>query len=49
MHHFLKLWGTNYYFKWVEVPGTTPYWKVWSLQHLKVPMFILSYIMSKIW
>ena len=23
----LKLWGTNYHFKWVKVPGTTPYWK----------------------
>jgi hypothetical protein len=23
----LKLGGTNYNFKWVEVPGTTPYSK----------------------
>ena len=25
--HSLKLGGTNYHFKWVKVPGTSPYWK----------------------
>jgi hypothetical protein len=25
MQHSLKLGGTKYYFKWVKVPGTTPY------------------------
>jgi len=25
MQHSLKLGGTNYHFKWVKVPGTTPY------------------------
>jgi hypothetical protein len=25
MQHLLKLGGTNYHFKWVIVPGTTPY------------------------
>jgi len=27
MQHSLKLGGTNFHFKWVKVPGTTPYWK----------------------
>ena len=29
MQHSLKLEGTNYHFKWVEVPCTAPYCKVW--------------------
>jgi hypothetical protein len=27
IQHFLKWGGTHYDFKWVKVPGTTPYWK----------------------
>jgi hypothetical protein len=29
IQHYLKLGGTNYHFKWVTVPGTTPYRKEW--------------------
>ena len=31
MQQSLKLGGTNYHFKWVKVPGTTPYWKAWYM------------------
>jgi len=29
MQHSLKLGGTNYHIKWVQVPSTAPYWKAW--------------------
>jgi hypothetical protein len=34
----LKSGGTNYHFKWVKVPGTTPYWK--ARQYLYIPVLI---------
>ena len=52
--HFLKqffnnLGSTNYYFKWVKVPGTAPYWKACTVFKFdisiltSVPIFILQF------
>jgi hypothetical protein len=45
MQHSLKLGGTNYHFKWVKAPSTTPFWKAWYRYfELVVKKYIRPYI-----